>query len=229
MKEWLLDDRRFALQRCADGRFGALHRGLRRHHPPPLGQTVVAELHPLIARGVIQSRPCVPSLRVRDHRRDAVERVRNPRDTAERVEIGGIRFGVPCGIRSQVPRGGGVLKGCDQRRSPLPEHRGIGAVAIPTLAYQGHPTVVRDHQFQDGLFHVGTVVFGVPMGDPHGLLVAVGDVLVAQGNACRVEMIAAQVDPFVGTNGQDQLTAQQITAVAINLIEPAAERKNERS
>jgi hypothetical protein len=57
----------------------------------------------------------------------------------------------------------------------------------------------------------------------NGLLVAVRHVVAAQGKAGGVEMIEARVDAFLDTDGQGELTQQQITAIGGHLLERAAE------
>lgn len=151
--------------------------------------------------------------------------MRDPRDQAQRAEMGRLVCMVQCGVRSQVPWGGEPLQGREQRRRPLLKKHGLGGVAIPTVTHHGHPTVLRDHQCQDGLFQVRAVVFGMAMGARHRLLIAVGDVLASQGEARRVKRIEAEVNPCLGADGAGDLTKQQITALGIDLIERAAERK----
>jgi hypothetical protein len=61
------------------------------------------------------------------------------------------------------------------------------------------------------------------MGDRHRLLIAVRDGRAGHGEARRIEMIAAPVNPFVGPDGEGKLTEQQRTALGMDLIERAAE------
>ena len=100
-------------------------------------------------------------------------------------------FMVQLRICHQIPRRGGPLQGRQQRGGPLLEHLRIRGIPIPTFAHQGHAAVLRDHQFQHGLFQVRPVVFRVAMGDSNGLLVAVGHIVATEGKAGRVEMIEA--------------------------------------
>jgi hypothetical protein len=63
------------------------------------------------------------------------------------------------------------------------------------------------------------------MGEGHGLLVAGGDVCTTQGKARRIEMMAAAVDAFLGTDAQGAFAQQPITAIIISCITRAAELK----
>src|SRR2546430_17153990 len=96
-------------------------------------------------------------------------------------------------------------------------------MAIPALAQQEHPTVLRHHQLQDGLFQVGAMVFGITMGDDDPVLIALGSVLTAERKARRVEMIKALINPFLDTHRKGKLTKEEITPIGGDLIEAAAE------
>jgi len=139
-----------------------------------------------------------------NHLRHQLERVGNTRDKAELAEVGGIVFMVQLRICHQIPRRGGTLQGRHQRGGPLLENLRIRGIPIPTFAHKGHAAVLRDHQCQHGLFHVRPVVFRVAMGESNGVLVAVGHIVATAGQDGRVEMMEAEVDTFLRTDGHGQ-------------------------
>ena len=69
------------------------------------------------------------------------------------------------------------------------------------------------------------MVLGVAVGDGNGVFLRVRDVVAAERKAGRVEMMEAQVDAFVGTDGQGKLLKQQVAAIGIDLIECPAKLK----
>src|SRR6266542_6797886 len=63
------------------------------------------------------------------------------------------------------------------------------------------------------------------MRERNSLLVALGHIRAGQSKARRVQVIEAQVNTFMGTDGQGNVTKQQITAIGVDLIERATELK----
>jgi hypothetical protein len=95
-------------------------------------------------------------------------------------------------------------------------------MAIPALAQQGHPTVLRHHQLHDSLLHIGAMVCAIPMGDEDRVRIALGRVLTAERKARRVEMMQALSKPCVGTHRQGKRTQEEITPRGEDLIAAAA-------
>jgi hypothetical protein len=73
------------------------------------------------------------------------------------------------------------------------------------------------------LLQIRAVVFGMAMGDRHRLRIAVGYIRASQGKARGIEMRQAEVNPFVSTDGQGEVTKQQVTAIGMDRSERAAE------
>jgi hypothetical protein len=63
------------------------------------------------------------------------------------------------------------------------------------------------------------MVLGVAVGDGNGVFIRVRNVVAAERKAGCVEMIKAQVDAFVSTDGQGKLLKQQVAAISIDRIE----------
>ena len=208
MKELLLDGFPFTLLRFGDARRGTLPGSVRRYHQPALGHAVVTQRETLVAGRVIDLVPRVPLERLADDLRHQLEGARNTRDKAELCQGGGIVLGVPLGICDQIPRRWRTRKGSHQGRSPLLENLRIRHIAIPTFAHQGDTAILRHHQLQHRLFHIGPVVFGVAMRDANGLLVALGDRVATEGKAGRVQMMEALRNAFLDTNGRCQFAQQ---------------------
>ena len=69
------------------------------------------------------------------------------------------------------------------------------------------------------------MVFRVAVGDGDGLLIAVRPVVATQGKAGRIEMLEAQLDAFLDTDGHGSFAAQQSTAIRVDLLQRTAELK----
>src|SRR5207253_6095887 len=96
-----------------------------------------------------------------------------------------------------------------------------GGIAIPALAQQGHPTVLRHHALQDGLVQVGAMVCGRPMGEEDRGRIALGSVLSAARKARRVKMMKALLHPCVDTHRQGKCTQEKSTPRGGDRIEAA--------
>src|SRR5207248_11597736 len=69
------------------------------------------------------------------------------------------------------------------------------------------------------------MIFGIAVGDPNGLLVAVGDIGATERKTGGVEMMEALRNAFVVTDGEGQFAKQHITAISLDLIERPTELK----
>jgi len=63
------------------------------------------------------------------------------------------------------------------------------------------------------------------VGDGDGLLIAVRPVVATQGKAGRIELLEAQRDACLDTDGRGECAEQQITAIRVDLLERPAELK----
>ena len=195
------------------------------HHQPALGDAVVAQLKTLQAGLIINRVPGVRCEGLPDHLGDSANGVGNTCDAAKVVEVGGIGVGVAFRVGEQIPRTGRVLKGGPQCLRPLLENLCVRGIAVPAFAQNGDTPILGHHECQHHLLPVRPVISGVAMGDGNGVLIPFGNVCTAEGKAGRVEMIAAQVDAFLGTDRQGQLLKQQVAAIGVGRIERATELK----
>src|SRR5919201_166511 len=62
------------------------------------------------------------------------------------------------------------------------------------------------------------MIFGIAMGDVNGVLVALRDIVAAEGKAGRVEVMEALLKAFLGTARQRQLAKQSITPIGMDFI-----------
>jgi hypothetical protein len=60
------------------------------------------------------------------------------------------------------------------------------------------------------------------MGNGHGLLLALGDIVTTEGKAGGVKLMEALRNAFLDTNGSRQFAQQQVTAIRMDLIERPA-------
>ena len=70
------------------------------------------------------------------------------------------------------------------------ERRGIRLVTISSSKEQGYPALTGDHQVNDELLQVGTLIPGVAMSDPDRYWLFKFPVVLF-GNVCAVHMEAA--------------------------------------
>jgi hypothetical protein len=146
-------------------------------------------------------------------------------EKAELAEVHRMILMVQLGVCYQRPRCGRTLKGRAQGCGTRLENRGIRRLAVPTCAHKGAAAVLGHHQFQNGRFHIRAVVFGVPVGEGHGVRSGLGHIVAREGKARGVERVAASGDAFLGTDGQGQVTPHQITPIGVDRIERATALK----
>ena len=118
----------------------------------------------------------------------------------ELSQLSGILFAVELAIGNEITRCWRLLKGCKQRLGSVLENLAIGGIAVPIFAHQRHPAVLRHHELSHRLFQVRSVVFRVAMGDRHGLLVTLGDVVASERETRRVEMVKTLINGFLLTH-----------------------------
>jgi hypothetical protein len=63
------------------------------------------------------------------------------------------------------------------------------------------------------------MVLGVAMGNANGVLIAGGAIVAREGKTGWVEMVAAQIEAFLGTDCKRQFLTQQGAAIDIGLLE----------
>jgi hypothetical protein len=84
---------------------------------------------------------------------------------------------------------------------------------------------LRYHQLQNYLLEVRPVILGVAVGDANSLHIAVGGIVATECKARGVEMIAAQINVFLGTDCKGEFLIQQVATIGVGLIEDAAQLK----
>lgn len=225
VQEWSLHGVICLVWRLPDSGLGSPGGGLGKDHQPALGHALVASLQALRACLGLDIVPGVDRTRLGQHLRHHCEGVGNAGDTRHGLEGLGSVLLVALAVCHPIPGGWRVLQRLQQRLGPFVEDCAIGRMAIPALAEQRHPTVLRDHQLQDGLLHIRTVIFSLARRDGHGVCIALGPRVAREGTTCGVERVDALVAAFVSADGHRHFAQHQVAALGVPLIEATAERK----
>jgi len=125
VQELWVDGRTFAWPSMVERGRGALIGRLGRHPQPPRGHPVLAQLQPLLAGGVLQTRPTVAREGWRDHRCDRAHGVGKAGATAEGAEVGGMGCVVQRRVGAAIAGLGGLLKGDQPRLGPRLDHLAV--------------------------------------------------------------------------------------------------------
>jgi hypothetical protein len=218
---WRGDRLRCALLGWGDCRLGTRTSRLGIPHQPALGPAIVASLHPLLARGRIPTAPLVPREGWTEHLFDPLERTRETRDAAERLEMGRMVCVVALRVGPQRSGRGRVLHGRSQRRSALREHRRSRRMALPAFAHKRPPAVLGYHPCYARLLQRRAVILGGAMRPVPRLNTRLGHGVAAQGQTGRVQLLEASGHACVAAHRQGTLTQQPITAIGGHLCERA--------
>ena len=218
MKKWLLKRGPCPLWRIGHTRLGTRPGGLRRDDQPALGDAVGTQVAARIAGRVMQLRPGAPLERLADHWRHELAGAWHPRDNTAGCQRDSRVLGVAFRICAQIPGRWGPRQGVDQGLGAVLDNRRIRRMALPTLAPQGDTALWRHDQFPHRRLQAWPVVFRIAMGETNSRLVTLGYVAATAGKAGRVEMLEALRKTVLGTNGQGQCAAQQVTALRRDLV-----------
>ena len=82
-----------------------------------------------------------------------------------------------------------------------------------------------DRELSHGLLQVWPMIFGIAVGDAHGLLIALRHIVAVEGKTGGIKIVETLVKAFLGTDGQGQCAEEHITAIRMEVIECTTERK----